>query len=308
MRVVRPIDLVVPSLVGGAGALLLGAAAGKGLGSAGAGLAVGAAVWVLALAAALRKPLRRLRLARRPFPTAWRDWMLRTVRFYRVLDAPGQARFERDVAWILDALRFEGAGGVEPTDELRLAVAAGAAMMLAGHPDWELPAARTILFVPGAFDEAYGDEEEGVYDGMVHAQGPVVLSAEAVRDGWRREDGLNVVLHELAHLFDFDGWDADGVPVFMDPRSAASWQALMRDEMRKAERGKSVLRGYAASAPAELFAVATEQFFERPARLRRRHPELFAALEAFYNATPPDEPEPEGAPRSAMARRWGGEA
>ena len=64
-----------------------------------------------------------------------------------------------------------------------------------------------------------------------------------------------------------------------------------------------MLRSYAASAPAELFAVATEQFFERPARLRARHPELFDALAAFYALTPPDEAAPEpGA--SFMARRW----
>ena len=77
----------------------------------------------------------------------------------------------------------------------------------------------------------------------------------------------------------------------------------MRREMRRAERGDGVLRSYAASAPAELFAVATEQFFERPARLRRHHPELFDALVAFYGQTPPDEPdaEPDG---SLMARRW----
>ncbi len=77
----------------------------------------------------------------------------------------------------------------------------------------------------------------------------------------------------------------------------------MRREMRRAERGDGILRSYAASAPAELFAVATEQFFERPARLRNHHPELHDALVAFYNLTPPDEEtvEPD---ESFMSRRW----
>ena len=143
-----------------------------------------------------------------------------------------------------------------------------------------------MLLVPDTFDEAYGDEEPGVYDGMVHSQGPVVLSVRAVEAGWARRDGNNVVLHELAHVFDFEGWEADGAPSFLDPRSADAWRDLVRREMRRAERGDGVLRSYAATAPAELFAVATEQFFERPARLRNRHPELFDALVAFYNATP----------------------
>ena len=59
-----------------------------------------------------------------------------------------------------------------------------------------------------------------------------------------------------------------------------------------------------AGRSSRVFAVATEQFFERPARLRKHHEELYDALVAFYNLTPPDEPEAEGE-GSFMARRWG---
>jgi Mlc titration factor MtfA (ptsG expression regulator) len=72
-----------------------------------------------------------------------------------------------------------------------------------------------------------------------------------------------------------------------------------------------MLSGYAATAPAELFAVATEQFFERPARLRRHHPALFDALVAFYHLdpTPPggEDERPEEERESLMARRWDGD-
>ena len=267
------------------------------------GTVVGLATWACALAWSAQKPLRRLRTARVPLPESSRDWLRNHVRLYSELAPAGRARFERDVTWALADLRYEGAAGIEPSDALRLSVAAGAALLLHGHPDWDLPTERTILFVPDTFDAAYGDEEPGVYDGMVHAQGPVVLSARAVERGWARDDGSNVVLHELAHLFDMTGEGADGLPSFMDPRSADAWGELMRSEMRRAQRGDGVLRAYAGTAPAELFAVTTEQFFERPARLRRHHPELFAAFETFYNLTPPDEPERESK-GSLMARRW----
>ena len=303
VRAFRPSDLFVPVLWGGLGAVLVGLAVGRGGAGAVWGVAAGLAVWAAAVAWHLRRPLRRARLARRPFPAESRAWLEAHVPVYAALDRRGRARFERDVAWLLDGLRFEGAGGVVPDARLRLMVAAGAALLVHGHPDWEVPTERTVLLVPDTFDEAYGDEEPGVYDGMVHSQGPVVLSVRAVREGWERRDGYNVVLHELAHVFDFDGWEADGAPSFLDPRSADAWRDLVRREMRRAERGDGVLRAYAATAPAELFAVATEQFFERPARLRRRHPELFDALAAFYNATPPDEGPPDERP-SLMARRW----
>ena len=302
MRVARPSDLVLPALTGGMAAFLMGALVATES-SVGAGVLVGGLVWGAVLAWAARRPLHRARVARQPFPEASRAWLREHVRLYATIQEAERTRFERDVLWSLAELRFEGAGGVEPTPDLELAVAAGAAVLLHGRPDWDLPTHRTILFVPDTFDAAYGDEEPGVYDGMVHAQGPVVLSARAVRRGWAHDDGSNVVLHELAHLFDITGEGADGLPTFLDPRSADAWTELMHREMRRAQRGDGVLRAYAGTAPAELFAVATEQFFERPARLRGRHPELFEAFEAFYNLTPPDEVDrqPDG---SFMARRW----
>ncbi|WP_412067782.1 M90 family metallopeptidase [Rubrivirga sp. IMCC43871] len=302
MRALRPSDLVTPALGGAVGAMLVGLAVARGSGAV-SGALVGLAVWLVVLGAALRKPLRRIAAASRPLPAASKAWLAENVSVYAAASAADRQRFERDVAFALDGLQFEGAGGAEATDALRLAVAAGAAVLLHGHPDWELPTERTVLFVPDTFDEAYGDEEDGLFDGMVHSQGPIVLSTRAVERGWARDDGSNVVLHELAHVFDFEGWEADGVPHFLDARSADAWSDLVRREMRRAQRGDGILRAYAGSAPAELFAVATEQFFERPARLRRHHEELFDAFVAFYGYTPPDEGEVEhGA--SWAARRW----
>ena len=302
MRAVRLSALVVPLLWGVLPALLLGLAAFR-LGGVAVGAGVGAAIWTGVAAGALRRPLRRMRLARAALPEVQRSWLAGHVPVYAAADAAGRGRFERDVRFLLADLRFEAVEGVALTETLRLAVAAGGATLLHGRPDWELPLGRTVLFVPTTFDEAYGDEEAGVYDGMVHAQGPVVLSADAVVAGWGRADGSNVVLHELAHLFDLDGTGADGLPTFLDRSSVDAWARLARDEMRKAAGGRSVLRSYAAHDRAELFAVATEQFFERPARLRARHSELYAALRAFYALDPPDEAAPEDA-ESLMARRW----
>ncbi len=161
-----------------------------------------------------------------------------------------------------------------------------------------------MLLYPGTFDDEFGTEDAGSFDGMAHPQGPVIFSAPAVRAGWGRQNGSNVVLHELAHVFDFGPEGADGAPSFLDARSADAWQDLVHREMRRAARGDGILRAYAATNPAELFAVSTEVFFERPARLRQHHPELFEALRAVYNVTPPDEAPPEASGASFMSRRW----
>ena len=234
---------------------------------------LGVALAALVLRAGLRGPWRRWRAVRQPFPSAWREWLAARVPLYARLGEAERARFERDVQLVLAEARFEGVDGIGVTDELRLGVAAGAALLLHGRPEWELPLDRTFLFYPGHFGDDY-TALEPAYDGMVHPQGPVILSAPAVRRSWARADGSNVVLHELAHLFDFEDLYADGVPSLLAPGSVKGWTALVRRETALIRRGQSMLRAYAATNAAEFFAVATEVFFERSTALARRHPDL----------------------------------
>jgi Mlc titration factor MtfA (ptsG expression regulator) len=252
-------------------------------------------------------------VAQQSFPEVWQQWLARFVPLYGAFDDDARARFERDVLFFLDEWRFEGVADTAVQDRHRLAVAAGAALILHGRPDWELPTKRTILLYPDRFDDDYLEGQGADYDGMVHAQGPIILTRQAVEQSWAYpHNGDNVVLHELAHLFDFTHAEAVGVPTLMDPASAEAWERLVRQEMRRAARGQSLLRPYAADSAeawerlvrqemrraargqsllrpyaaengAELFAVAVENFFERPDVLKRRHEALYNALANFFN-------------------------
>jgi hypothetical protein len=53
------------------------------------------------------------------------------------------------------------------------------------------------------------------------------------------------------------------------------------------ERGRDTwLDPYAAEHPSEFFAVISEAFFEDAAETRRRYPELYEQLAAFYRQDP----------------------
>jgi Mlc titration factor MtfA (ptsG expression regulator) len=285
MRITDPSSLVFGALlaviVGGA----VGFIAAQALGLL-AGVGVGGVLGTAVALFHLRGPLRRWRTARRALAPARRRWLERHILLYAALEEENaRRRFERDVQFFLREHTFEGIDGVAVDDELRLAVAAGAALMLHGRPSWELRGAgRSVLFYPGAFDDDYHAGDYAAFDGMAHQQGPVLLSARAVRESWSAPgDGQNVVLHELAHLFDFQNEGADGVPSLMAPASEGAWRDLVRRETRRIQRGDSMLRSYAASAPSEFFAVAVEAFFERPAEMQRRHAALYDALKNFFN-------------------------
>jgi len=286
MRIARCSNVVTMGLVAGTvgvGVALTGVQVSGGWGST---LGLVPAVFILGYG--LRRAVRRWHLAQQSFPEAWRQWLNAHVPLYRAVDDAATAHFERDVQFAMAEYSFEGVSGVDVSEELRLAVAAGIATLLHGRPNWELPGTQSVVFYPGAFNDEYGGRGyDASYDGMAHQQGPLLLTAPSVRDSWRNPgDGDNVVLHELAHLFDFDNAGADGVPSLVARSSAEDWQVLVRSEMKRIREGRSILRRYAAEAPSEFFAVAVEVFFEQPARMERHHEALFNALVAFFHIDP----------------------
>src|SRR5205085_235521 len=123
--------------------------------------------------------------------------------------------------------------------------------------------------------------DQHAISGMVHAQGPVLLSRKQIRHGFKkRTDGENVVVHELAHVIDLADGVADGSPSIW--ATMPGWDALVQARIKQIRRNSGPrgrgsqnqpLRDYAGTNEAELFAVAVEAFFETPDRLRKRDPE-----------------------------------
>lgn len=253
--------------------------------------------------------LRRRRLVASPFPTAWRELLDARVSFYRELDEPGRARFEDDVRIFLGEQRIYAvqARPDQPAppvdDEIRLLIAASAAILGHGMPAFEWPRLRDIVVYPRSFDADYHEGNEADIAGMVHAQGPILYSARDLRLGYKKHEGHNVGIHELAHVLDLADGHADGVPVGASWASSAPWLEVIHERLAKlrerapAGRGKSrraPLRDYGATNEAELFAVAVEAFFERPHRLRDDDPELYGMLRDYFGQDPASRPAKRG--------------
>ena len=245
---------------------------------------VGIVVFPLIVFLGIRRSIRRMRVVRAALPAGVEQWLQSTFPFREGID---RERFERTMKIVLSDWVFEGVGGADITPESMAGVAAGAALLLHGRPDWEWPANQTVLLYPDRFDDEYRAGESGEFDGMAHEQGPVILSVPSIADSWAYPgDGYHVVLHELAHLLDYAGEGADGVPSLVDPGSVTAWRELMHKEMRRIRIGRSMLRRYAARNSVEFFAVAVESFFERPRLMAQKHPELFVALKNLFNLDP----------------------
>jgi Mlc titration factor MtfA (ptsG expression regulator) len=239
--------------------------------------------------AAMRRYWRRRRVVRQPFPEAWRHRLESCVDFYGKLDAPEKGRFEQSVQIFLSEQRIYGVRGAEVPDEAKVLVAASAAMISHGLPEWEWPTIRDIVIYPSAFDEDYDAGRGKNIIGMVHAQGPILFSGPQLSHGFCVDrDGHNVGLHEMAHVLDMADGRADGIPAGVQWVSSAPWLSLVADRLRRVRRGqmRRILRGYAGKNEAEFFAVAVETFFEKPTQLADKDSELFEMLADYFNLDP----------------------
>lgn len=188
---------------------------------------------------------------------------------------------------------FEPCGGLtEVTEEMMLAIAAPACLLIAHRPQDYYERLRSVLVYPDAYrvKDEWGMED--VRLGESWDSGSVVLAWESVVQGDANpEDGLNVVLHEFAHQLDQEDGAADGVPEFEEVEDYGRWSRAMAPAyeafVERVNAGKrTVLDDYGAQSPAEFFAVATETFFERAVALKREEPEVYAELARFYGVDP----------------------
>lgn len=245
---------------------------------------------VLLAAAGIAWALRRQRRAAAmdaPLSALAQRTLETKVDFYRRLPPDEQERFLREVRRFLFDQQITGPRGAPVPDDLKALVAASAVMLVFGRRGYVYERTRDIVIYDEAFDHEYREGANKPVLGMVHGSGPILFSARALREGFANtKDGQNVGLHEFAHVLDFHTGDADGVPSLMPWATVGPWVRQMHVETDRIEERRSVLREYGATNEAELFAVATEAFFEKPRQLADKHPKLYAMLCETYGQDP----------------------
>src|SRR5262245_21675670 len=149
----------------------------------------------------------------------------------------------------------------------------------------------TTFVIPGG--EWMDDVESGFpASGQSVYRGPVILAWDAVlAEGRDPTSGRNVVIHEFAHQLDSLDGSVNGTPELSTDEQAERRRDVMTSEfqhlVREVRKGHGTFQGdYASGNEAELFAVASERFFTRPAELRHFHQDLYDVLEQFYGVKP----------------------
>jgi len=246
---------------------------------------------------------RRSRLGRRAFPAHWRRILRKNLPLYRQLPADLQLQLKQHIKVFLAEKAFVGCADLVLTEEMRVIIAAQACLLLLNRPVDYFPQVGRILVYPGAFvaprsrADAAGVHHEWretlVGESWSGGAGQIVLSWDDVLNDARhgQETGRNVVLHEFAHQLDGEAGPTNGAPALATRQRARRWSEVMGREYStlrwqiRLDRPR-VLDDYAATNPAEFFAVSTETFFMRPQVMQAQHVELYQLLSDFYSVDP----------------------
>ena len=249
-------------------------------------------------------------------PAALWQSTLQSHPFLQQLSAPELTQLQALCAHFLKRKQFTGAHGLVITDAMALSVAAQACVLILhwGTPQqalrWYDDFVGIVIHPTDAIAQRTTQDAAGVVHhytetlmGEAMEHGPVMLSWSAIAPAAEHtllESHTNVVIHEFAHKLDMAHGGADGCPPlpagFLGLHSAhqahalwaSTWSGAYEDfceALAAHERfGQPApwLDPYAATDPAEFFAVACEAYWVAPSAFAHAMPTLAPLLDGLF--------------------------
>ncbi len=226
-----------------------------------------------------------------PLPAQLKEILATEVPFYQQLPENKKASFEERAKQFLTRVKITGVNTkVEDID--RVLIAASAIIPIFNFPGWQYRNLHEVLLYPDSFDHEF--EQQGGDRNILGMVGSgamnhvMILSQFELRQAFTNKTGKdNTAIHEFVHLVDKTDGDIDGVPeALLNKKYVMLWLRLIQKEMELIRDDRSDINPYGTTNEAEFFAVASEYFFERPALLKEKRPELYALLEKIFSPPP----------------------
>lgn len=116
----------------------------------------------------------------------------------------------------------------------------------------------------------------------------IVFSIRAIHESiMKKNTGVNVLLHEFAHALWLEHLLMSNAYAIFDPHVFQRTQMQIVGEMENVTSASNdFFRRYAFANQAEFFAVAVENFFERPTDFQKLIPRLYSALVILFSQDP----------------------
>lgn len=234
-----------------------------------------------------------------PIPDELWDPVFAGIVWFDDLTPEERTRLRDYAGRFLASKKFIGAGGLEVAPDMALTIAMLASWPVLHRSYRELRGWTSVVVYPNGFRAQRRDEceETGVVSeytedlaGEAWERGPLILSwADIEEDLQNPDDGMCVVVHEIAHKLDERGGGVNGTPVLPRGVPFEEWSQVLDEAFEQlgqlvdAEReDESLIDPYAATSPEEFFAVCSEYFFTRPDLLEEQFPVFERLLRLYY--------------------------
>lgn len=238
----------------------------------------------------------RRRPATDHLPPDWKATLTRRFAHFSHLDDDGQDLLGEYAGELVRSKHWEAANGFSLDDEMRLLIAAQAALLVLGLSMDHYREVGAIIVHPTTvvLRGEHGSPVEGLMSdeptpvlGEAADRGPLLVAWDAVSEDLHHPwCGHNVVFHEFAHKIDMLDELVDGTPP-MPAALLGRWTEVCGREYESVQHGDDeLLDDYAGVNEAEFFAVATEAFFDLPDEMARLKPDLYDVFSAFYRQDP----------------------
>ena len=215
------------------------------------------------------------------------------------LDASEKARLRVLSTLLIHRKTFTAVQGEEIDLDFKIVIAAQACLEILYLDIDAFDGWYEVVIYPGAFVVARDEIDE---IGIVHPgdkalsgeawmHGPVIFSRDDIeRDSFQHHKGHHVVLHEFAHKLDMLNGRANGMPPLHPDMPMKAWTQSLSEAydnlVKRVEHHHGGLNPYAATNPAEFFAVICEYFFTAPEVLHEQYPKVYHQLKAYFRQDP----------------------
>ncbi len=205
--------------------------------------------------------------------------------YYQQLPERSKDIFLKRVAHFVSSKNFIPRNLAQVTEEMKVLIAASAVQLTFGFSKVYLTHFTNILVYA---DDYYSTINRQFHKGEVNPRlKAIVLSWKSFVRGNLEDDGVNLGLHEMAHALSLENRIMNGEYNFLNGDVLAQWHKAAKREIAQLHNGTNLFfRAYGATNLEEFFAVAVENFFERPAELQVHNAKLYELLCTLLNQNP----------------------
>ena len=197
--------------------------------------------------------------------------------FYQKLPQRSKKIFEKRVAYFKSSKKFVPRQMEDVSWEMKILISASAIQLTFGFPKVHLSWFRYILVFPETFFSLSNQQH---HKGEVNPKAKsIVLSWKYFLEGYLTPDGRNLGLHEMAHALRLENRIRNQEYNFLDNDVMRKWELHAFRTMKEIANGEETFfRKYGGVNNEEFFAVAVENFFERPVEFSSKHPKTYRTL------------------------------